>query len=262
MFKIGDKVECLTDKYKMLTLGEIDIVHAVEPNGFVRLKKTKRYKYKPIYFKLTTKDKGDDVPKVWRNPFKFQSDKPDWETLWNKIFSTYSTSIDEFTIDKIRILTFFYLSKGEWEKQKRSLLDEKAFKNMLRDMDRDFKYNNDNYKDLLKYTKYLNKDHDIPIELYATFLCNYKDVTSFISIFDIAVTVELGNEIEQDQGSTTYDIFYKERIMEAFSEYITIIPSELKNKVETKEDMENAIFHGILDKADSIHEFEKVEVTF
>ena len=264
IFKIGDKVRCLTGKYKMLNKDDIDTVHALEKNGFIRLLNSKRYKYKEKYFKLVSdNDEKDDqdkkeeeppVAKVHKNPFKFTSTKPEYKTLYSKLKNTYSSSIGEYTPSDIHKLLFFHLSKGNWEESKIALLSESDLKSALKQTAVSLDWNNNLFNDLDKYYDFIPNTHEITRELYIIFLGMNGGQHMFKKMFDIDIV----DKTTTEHSSILNKIKNKERILENFSEYTTVKPINNGDKtfVNSKEALEESIFTAILEGKEVIQEFQ------
>ena len=257
IFKIGDKVRCLTSKYKMLNEDDIDTVHALEKNGFIRLKNSKRYKYKEKYFKLVTEDKKEEeipVAKVHKNPFKFTSTKPEYKALYSKLKNTYSSSIGEYTPSDIHKLLFFHLSKGNWEESKIALLSESNLKQALKQTAISIGWGDKVFKDLDKYYDFIPNTHEITRELYIIFLGMNGGQHMFKKMFDIDIV----DKTTTEHSSILNKIKNKERILENFSEYTTVKPINNGDKtfVNSKEALEESIFTAILEGKEVIQEFQ------
>ena len=262
IFKIGDKVKCLTDKYKMLNEGDTDIVHALENNGFIRLLNSKRYKYKEKYFKLVLEDKKEEeipVAKVHKNPFKFTSTKPEYKALYSKLKNTYSSSIGEYTPSDIHKLLFFHLSKGNWEESKIALLSESNLKSALKQTAVSLNWNHKVFNDLDKYYNFIPNTHGVTRELYIIFLCSYDNIQMFKKVFDIDVIDKATTELITSSNFTSLSrIKQRVYILENFSKHTMIKPINNGDKtfVNAKEELEESIFTAILEGKEVIQEFQ------
>ena len=254
-FKIGDKVKCLTDKYKMININDIDTVHALEANNFIRLRKSKRYKYKEIYFKLITEE--EDPMATHRNPFKFIAQKPVWEELYRKLGVTYTSSMEGFKPIDIQILLFFHLSIGNWAENKKILLEPTEILRTLKQTKHNLAYQDNMHNEVLKHITGFKNPYDINLNLYALALVVGLDVGEFDYMFGVDC---LGSDVESyliaNEGTPIYKIINRETLMKNFPKYVTIVPNTTsKTFVNSKNQLEDFIFSAILDGVPTIKEF-------
>lgn len=259
-FKAGDKVRCLTDKYKMINLNEIYTIESIRENSWIHLAGVS-HNYREKYFvNSTLPEKEAPMPKEanLKNPFKFMSEKPEWKELQTLIEKNYSNVVvPKRNTTQVNQLLLFALSLAEdFKEAGRQLTSSVEISKIVDKTEAKMNLDLDYYNNLVEYGDHI-KVSAIAKELYFMFLASDLNNYKFKSVFDIDLPLACQADHSKVDGSKAYKIYYKERIMENFDEYVTISSNNSSTTVpvSSKEVMENIIFTSILEGVDQIPRF-------
>ncbi len=188
--------------------------------------------------------------KPMKNPFKFQTEKPLKDKLWEQISNAYGTLATETYSPSESTALLFIAFSIDWKVMKMKAGDADALVDAITSIAARILYKADS--DITKYLKHLPLDGTLPTSVRRVMFSSGMSVDQFLLCMDTsAVPEDVLDEVMGNSTSKRFLIQNKKSVLSDYTDYIQLIDTDTPTRVASLEELSDFMFTAILKNKDA-----------